>query len=116
HGGRRLADKKSERLGGRVLHMHGHALAGAVAAEVENAVDERTATLAGRDDAIQVAAGGAVRRRDVQQPFAKTEYCPEDVVEVVRDAASKSSHRLEALCLAQSALQAQQVLLRALEI
>ena len=77
--------------------MDRYAFADAAAAESEDAVDERAAALSGGHDAVQVAVQPRAAPRVAHRHLAVAEDRSEDVVEVVRDAAGKRAHRLQAL-------------------
>src|SRR5207302_3044290 len=83
----------------------------AAAAEGEDALHQRTAALAGGEDAFQLVAQAGLRRRPGQRHLAVTEHGAENVVEVVRDAARERAERFEPLRLAQALLRLAQRLL-----
>src|SRR5215510_6726406 len=94
-----------ERLAHHLFHGHGDALAHPAAAEREYAIDQQATALTRGHNAVEVAAQAAALGRIAQRHLAVAEDRPQDVVEVVRDAAGERAHRLQPLRLTQLPLE-----------
>src|SRR5882762_1793278 len=87
------------------LNIHRHALAEPTAAEAENAVDECLGAPGRVHDTIEVAPQRAACGRMLLRKLAVPQDRPEDVVEVMGDAAGERPDRLHLLRLPQLRLQ-----------
>src|SRR5262249_49278742 len=89
--------------------VHRNSLFHAAAAEREYLIDQRTSTLAGGNDAIQITTQPRALFRVAYRHLAVAEDHAEDVVEVVRNAARQCADGLESLRATQRLLHAAQV-------
>jgi hypothetical protein len=98
--------KQRFRLGNQGLHAYGPAERVAAAAESKNLIDEIARTLSRSADRVEIAGcavvGCELRFRDLGMAENRTQ----DIVEIVRDAASKGTYRFHAAGLLQACLQA----------
>jgi hypothetical protein len=98
--------KQRFRLGDQGLHAYGPAAHVATPAESENLIYEIARSLSRSADCVEIAGcavvGCELRFRDLCVAENRTQ----DIVEVVRDTASKGTHRLHAAGLLQACLQA----------
>src|ERR1035438_984362 len=87
------------------LNVDGRALGKPAAAEAENAVNERLSAPGRVQDVVKVTPQRAAFRGMLLRQLAVTQYRPENVVEVMGDAACQGSDRLHLLRLPQLCLE-----------